>query len=336
MIRIIEAPSPADVGPTVDAFLEWMGEPSWLHIPGQDRSRCRAFVTLLHGNEPSGIRALHQLIYSGLCPAVDLVCFIGVVQTALGPPLFSRRNQERFRDMNRCFRAPFQGEEGEIARQLLRELRTARPEALVDMHNTSCPSPPYGVSTRLDAAREGLISLFASILIHTDQRLGALIEATEDDFPTVVIEAGGSADAEADLLALRGLEQYFTAESLPKSPPVPVTVLSHPIRVELREGARLAFDTGPVPGADLTLRADFDRRNFSVVEPGEVLGWLGPAGLNVLGARDGSGRERARELFAVRDGCLHAARPLQPLMVTTDPMIARSDCLFYVVETEDA
>ncbi len=336
-IRIWEAPSEAEVGATAEAFLERLRGPTWLRIPGRDRTRSRAFVTLLHGNEPSGLRALHAWIRSGARPAVDLVAFVGSVQAALTLPRFSHRSLPGHRDLNRCFRSPFVGAEGRVACELLERLRALQPEALIDLHNTSGSSPAYGVTTHMDAAREALTSLFARHLILTRIRLGAIMEATADDYPTVTIECGGVRDAGSDATALEGLTRYAAADALAVADRTkPLTLLQDPIRVELRKGAQVAYASAAVPDIDLTLDSTIDQRCFAVLSPGEVLGWLGPAGVEALDARDAQGRERSRELFSARDGRLLAARPLQLLMVTTDPRLALGDCLFYVVLPEQA
>lgn len=331
MVDLVD-PTPEQLGVSAEAWLARLRGPTWLHIAGRDRSRCRAVVTLLHGNEPSGIRALHRLLVAGEPPAVDLLCFVGVVQTALGPPPFARRAKPELRDLNRCFRPPFVGEEGRLAQALLERLRGVAPEALVDLHNTSAPSPPYGVTTRRDDARVGLVSHFADHVIVTDQRLGALVEAVEDDFPSVVIECGGAGDPAADQVALAGLRRFASGVPLVANSEAPVRVLEHPIRVELVEGASVAFANAPDDRVDLTLRLDVDRHNFGVLAQGEVLGWTGPRGLDVIVARDGAGRSHTSELFAVRDRSLITARRVRPFMVTTDAAIAAGDCLFYLIE----
>lgn len=333
-ISTLDNPGPEVLGSSTDSFLSRLGGPTWLRIRGRDRSRCRAVVTLLHGNEPSGVRALHGLLSAGIQPATNVVALIGAVATATGPPPFRRRAKPEFRDLNRCFRPPYAGEEGRVAKAVLARLRDARPEALIDLHNTSGASPAYAVSTRLDEPRIALTTGFAEHLVVSDQRLGALVEATEDDFPTVVIECGGSRDPESDEIARRGLETYWTAEEVLATRGREVGVLFHPIRVEVREGARVAVAESKVPSFDVTLRTGVERHNFGLLQPGDVLGWLGPRGLAALGALDGKGRDRTEELFRERDGCLEVARPLRPLMVTTDPEIATSDCLFYVVEAQ--
>ena len=51
-------------------------------------------------------------------------------------------------------------------------------------------------------------------------------------------------------------------------------------------------------------------------------------------ARGADGTDRSHELFA-RDGArLVARRSIVPIMMTTNPEIAHSDCLFYAVERQ--
>ena len=87
------------------------------------------------------------------------------------------------------------------------------------------------------------------------------MEATEKDWPTVTIEAGGVQDPLSDAVAFAGLTRYALAEDISKKTSQ-LTVASHPIRVELQRGATVAYARGPVPHADLTLPADVDQYNF--------------------------------------------------------------------------
>ena len=335
-LHTLEAPTSEEVGQTVEEFLQRLGGPTWLRIPGHDRSRRRAITTLLHGNEPSGIRALHRWIQSGQKPLVDLVCFVGAVDAALTPPRFGHRFLPGHKDLNRCFRNPFMGVDGQIAKALLQRLREAKPEALIDLHNASGRSPAYGVTTQLGLAQEVLTSLFSDHLILTDLRLGTLMEATEHDFPTITVECGGASDPESDGVAMKGLTHYAMAESVlvPRPTFQKISVLKHPIRVELREDAKIVYDTAPIPKVDITLRPDIDRYNFGVLKPGEVLGWVGSRRLEALIARDARGRDRTQEIFTAQDGCLQVSQPARLLMMTTNPDIAQSDCLFYFLPTD--
>jgi hypothetical protein len=328
-IRVLEVTGPLPASP--EAFLRTLGGPSLLRLPGRDRSRTRAVSTLLHGNEPSGLRAVHAYLRSGAVPAVDSVFFLGAVEAALAPPGFAHRQLPGAADLNRCFRPPRGGPEGELAREALALLREVSPEALLDLHNNSGHSPAYGVGPRAGAAELEIVSFFADRYVHSDLALGALVEVTASWFPSVVLECGRAGDAAADALALGGLTRFLGAAALGARPAPPVEIFGEPVRVQLRPGARLAVGTARDAKADLTLSEDVDRHNFELLEPGHCLGWIAPPAALPVEARDAGGRDRAPELLADVDGELRTRVPLVPIMMTTDPAIAAQDCLFYAV-----
>jgi hypothetical protein len=337
LIALRPVPRGADVPASAELLLASLGGPTMLVVEGRDASRTRGIVTLLHGNEPSGVRAVGELLRSDVVPATRVVILIANVEAALAPRPFSHRMLPGRRDLNRCFREPFDGADGAIAHEALRLLREAGCEALVDLHNNTGRNPAYGVATDVDAARLGLVALFAERCVTTDLSLGSLIEATSDDFPTVTIECGRAGDPEADAVALAGLRRLVTLPEIEtrRVPDGPMTVLCDPIRVRLRPGVRLAFGAVPMPGADLTLVADIDRNNFQPVMPGAPVGWLGTHGRWPLEARGADGADVSEDLFHVRDGRLETRRGLVPIMMTTDVAVAEADCLFYAMQPRE-
>ncbi len=337
LIALRPAPRGRDVPASAEALLRDLGGPAMVVVEGRDPSRTRGIVTLLHGNEPSGTHALLELLRSEVVPATRVVALLASVDAALAPPTFSHRMLPGRRDLNRCFREPFDGADGAIAHEALRLLREAGCEALVDLHNNTGRNPPYGVATGVDAARLGLVALFAERYVTTDLRLGSLIEATAEDFPTVTIECGRAGDAAADAVALAGLLRYVVLPAIEtrRVPATPMTVLCDPVRVCVRPGVRLAFGDVPVPGADLTLVSDIDRHNFEPVLPGAPVGWLGVHGTWPLEARGASGDDVSADLFVARDGILETRRGIVPIMMTTDAAVAIADCLFYVVQPHE-
>lgn len=337
-IRRLELAGPADVAPDVEGFLRALGGAAWLRVPGRDRSRARMVATLLHGNEPSGVRAVHAWLQTAVRPAVDAHFFLGAVEAALAPPGFAYRSLPGRADLNRCFRAPFRGAEGAVAREALALLDAAGPEAVVDLHNNTGHNPPYGVTPVLDVAARRLVGLFAERLVHSRLRLGALTEAARERCPSVTVECGRVGDPAADAVAHRGLARFLEAErlELERDPAQALQILADPVRVRARDGVRLAFADRPAAGADLTVRQDIDRHNFERLGPGAPIGW---AERNTwpLEANDEAGRDVSRELFGWIDGMLRTRRDLIPIMMTTDPSAALQDCLFYVVrELEEA
>lgn len=336
-IALVEAPAPGDLADTPEAFLRRLGGPALLRVPGRDRSRVRGLATLLHGNEPSGVRALHAWLATGRRPAVDLLCFVGAVEAALAPPGFAFRMLPGRPDLNRCFRPPWQGAEAETAGELLRCLREAGCECLVDLHNNTGRNPPYGVALRADAAAIQLVRLFAGRMVVTDLRLGTLTEATAGDFPSVTVECGRAGDPDADAIALAGIRRYADLGRLETRSVdgVRMTVLGDALRVRARPDASLAYGDRPEGGVDLTMRQDVDRHSFELLAAGMAVGWVAPGAPWPLEALGPDGRDVSREWFGVRDGRLEIRRAGVPIMMTTDAVAARSDCLFYLTQPRE-
>ncbi len=322
--------SDLELGSSDTEMLDALRGPTWVSLAGRDRSRLRVATTLLHGNEPSGFRAIRRYLRSGRVPATDLLFFFGSVSAAQILPRFSNRTLLSGRDLNRCFRPPYDGAEGRLAATVLARLEDRRPEALIDLHNTSGRGPAYGVLMTRDRACQQVAALWARHVVVTDLRLGALTEATTQHFPSAVVECGGREDPAADSVAWFGLREFADRATLFDRDAAP-EVFEHPVRIELRAGCEIAFARQPVERADVTLYPDLDRHNFGMVDVGEPLGWLGPRGLDALMLRRASGTDTVDALLSQRAGALVASRAFRPLMITTHPDIAKSDCLFYAV-----
>ncbi|PMR70264.1 succinylglutamate desuccinylase/aspartoacylase domain-containing protein [Halomonas heilongjiangensis] len=321
----------------VESWLQALGGPVWLVLEGEDDRRCRVVTTLLHGNEPSGALALHRWLAERPRPRTRLAVLLANVRGALSPPTFTHRHTLDDRDLNRCFRPPFAGPDGELAWTIIQDLETWAPECVIDLHNTSGNGPAFAVTTRRHPVIEALAGRFCEQLIVTDLRLGSLMELPLRipglaECPVFTLECGGALQPGAREVAdglYRLLAECSDLTVLPSAPGLEVLV--HPLRVELRPGASVAYDRSPRPDVDLTLWVRIDEHNRGVTSPAAPLGWLGHHGLACLQARDGDGREHVGELFCVREGRLHARRPLRLFMATTNSEIARSDCLFYAV-----
>ncbi len=251
-------------------------------------------MTLLHGNEPSGAMALYRWLQSGRRPAVNVVCIVASVAAALEPPLFSHRMLPRARDLNRCFRPPFDDAQGALAEEILEILRLHHPEAVVDMHNTSGSGPSFGVCTHMDRQHDALVSFFTQRLIVSNLGLGALMEISESSVPTVTVEVGGRLDEQAHELAYEGLCRYFAAADRAGSAAETdwgLELLRDPIRLELNDNVTLTYAEQPSASYDITLKADIEHHNFGTV------GRRHPAGMgHRAGAQPVLGPGRRRPL----------------------------------------
>ena len=321
-------------------FLQTLAAPALIRLQGKNRQRCRAFCTLLHGNEPSGLQAIINFLHSGQVPAVNVDIFIASVPVALRAPAFSHRMLAGRQDLNRCFRPPFDGEEGKLAQVILQFIEAAQPECLIDMHNTSGSGPAFGVAITDDANHLALTSLWTNDLIMTDLRLGALMELSEASVPTVTIECGGARDHPSLIIAEEGLQRYFHNDEVLATPgsQYGVTCFRNPVRLELRPGYSLAYQDFSFyqeafsGEADVIMPLDADRLNYGSVPAGEAVAWLGPKKAKALTAKDHFGQERLHEHFLVKHDQLLARHPLKLFMVTTNARIARKDCLFYFID----
>jgi len=335
-IRVLEreeALRPERIPVRAEEFLNLLGIPTLISVKGRDTSRTRIVATLLHGNEPSGLRAVHAWLQTGHVPAVNALILVAAVRTALELPSFAHRFLPGRIDLNRCWFPPFEGRAGPFAREVLRLLRESRAESLVDLHNNTGHSPPYGVGPITGAAELNLTSFFAERFVHSPLQLGTLVEATGKDFPSVSVECGRSGDPAADATALAGLERYLAEDHIERRRvnAKRMDVFVDPVRVSVRDGVELAFGEGPIAGTDFTVALDIDRHNFERLDPGVPIGWLGSRTVWPLEAVGEERREISRDLFAVRGNVLETRQPLIPIMMTANRRNALDDCLFYVV-----
>ncbi len=223
LFTFLDNPTADHIPNTVEAFLAQLTGPTHIKISGRDSSRCRVLVTLIHGNEPSGLYATYKFLQNNIQPAVDLHVLLPSVKAAKAKPEFSHRMLPDHHDLNRCFKAPFSDQtESQLANKVLQLLEELAPEAVIDLHNTSGSGPAFGVSIQNDSVHKALVSYFTDKLVITDLSLGALMEATELNRPIVTIECGGSKDHESHALAYHGLLHFADAEKvlepMPHSP----------------------------------------------------------------------------------------------------------------------
>lgn len=324
-----------DVPARVDDFLDTLPGPTILAVRGRDRSRVRVVAGMLHGNEPSGVRAIHRALREGPEPSTDMLYFVGAVDAARAAPRFSHRFLPGRRDLNRCFRAPWTGPDGAVGRSALAALCTRPVELAVDLHNNTGRNPSYAIGAAADESHLSLSALFTTRFIHSDLRLGSFTEAMGTRCPSVTVECGQANHPEADETAWRGLACLLRFDRL--DPAVltrqPMAVFSSSLRVELSPGATLAFGEAPHPDVDLTLDPDIDRHNFQCLAPGTRIGFVRRGASWPVVVRDASGVHHARSLFGLDErGGLVVREALVPIMMTTNPSVAASDCLFYAVQ----
>jgi hypothetical protein len=316
------------LGVTLLQFLANLGGPSVLHLQGKDHSKCRVIVTLLHGNEPSGIKAIYRLLQQGFVPEFDTKIIIASVVASLTEPVFTHRMLPGKEDLNRCFSRNHPDLQSQLAQAINQHIRECSPESVVDIHNTSGSGPAFSVSVSNSPQHRALAAHFTHRMVYTDIRLGSIME---QDFscPVVTIEAGGAYDDEADITAMKGIESYLTKQNV-FTQTQDLELLLNPRRLELRPSASIVYSTKALSEANITLRQDIEGLNFKRVESGTQLGWADNQGLAHL--KLDREHVKTEDYFEVIDSKLLTKKHLTLFMVTTRADIAKSDCLFYFSE----
>ena len=105
----------------------------------------------------------------------------------------------------------------------------------------------------------------------------------------------------------------------------------NPIRMELADGGHIAYGEQALTANGITLKPDIEHHNFSIVDARTPLGYIDPESMQYLSARTTRGENHLHRYFHSVDGVFYPKQPLKLFMVTTNPIIARSDCLFYLV-----
>ncbi|MCW8833503.1 MAG: succinylglutamate desuccinylase/aspartoacylase family protein [Colwellia sp.] len=324
--------SEADIDAIADTPLEFLRQLNGLciiDIQGHDVNRTRVVTTLIHGNEPSGFIAVHQWLRKKTKPATNMRIIICNIEAAQLPPEFSHRYLQAGQDLNRYFSM---GKSNvaivERAQQIKQAVLAVKPEAVVDLHNTSGLSPAFGVAIDDSEQALDLISLFTNKVILTGLRVGAIMEQNFSA-PTVTIECGGAGQLQSHQLAYAGLTKFANEVSIFDRHANQVDIHRHPCRVELLPNVSVAFGHNHLPTADITLRADAEQLNNQLTPEGEFIGWYEGKEKLPLTAKNEQGVEQFDTMFSIQNGYIFTKQSLQIFMATTDPEIATNDCLFY-------
>ena len=325
-------PSPSEIGNTLYEFLNYLPGPSVVHISGKDNSRCRVVVTLLHANEPSGLKALFQLIKSGFKPLVNTKFVLASVVAARTEPVFTHRMLPGQKDLNRCFSSIDKDLQTFLAATIKEEISAYEPEAVIDLHNTSGSGPSFAVTVHSSQKHLALASHFTHRVILTDLRLGSLMEQ-ELNAPVITVEAGGAQDDESHVIALNGIRSLLLVEDVFKQKQA-LEILNSPHRLEINDNATIAYARAAVASIDVTMRQDIERFNFAKTQANQHLGWVDTNGLNALRLdKDNLPISDFFTVVPINDTCyeLKTKCSLVLFMVTTRADIAKSDCLLYFV-----
>lgn len=305
--------------------------PTLIHLPG--RRPQPLFVSVLqHGNEISGWDAVRRLLkgrYTRDPLPRSLVLLIANVRAASR----GRRHLTDQPDFNRCWPGSDiePGPWHELFADITRHVRALKPVASIDIHNNTGQNPHYGAVNYLDPASLRLATLFSRTVIHFTRPGGVQSMAFGAFCPAVTLECGPPWLLDGTDHALAYLESVLNLEKIPSELPSPenLELFRMVATASVRPDVTFAFEPDE---AELSLRADLDRFNFSELPPGTRLGRVSRTATMPLTAVTHEGVDVSSHWFAVSGSDLVTTRPLMPAMLSTDEQVIRQDCLCHLME----
>ncbi len=299
-----------------------LGGPTLIDVPGRDERPLFVSV-LLHGNETSGWDALRRLLGERRELPRAMLIFIGNTAAAAA----NVRTLPHQQDYNRIWRGAG-GEEGEIAAEVIEELRERPLFAAIDMHNNTGKNPHYAIATSLREGALGLAYLFADRAVYAEQPVSVQTRYFNDRCPAVAVELGPVGDPECVERAYSFLERCLTIGEIPPPDHEQLKLHRTLASVHIKGGVPFSFADDRRDTA-LVLTAGMEAVNFHSLAAGTEFG-SGDADVSeLIEVLDAKGRVVTRQYLRSERGAILLEHPIVPAMYTTDPEVIRQDCLCY-------
>lgn len=347
-INYLQNPSITELHADYKQFLLSLSGPTVIDITGKHSNRYRVINTLLQGNEPSGLIALHRWLTTrenGKLPHTNLRFIICSVEAASKSPLFTKRFIEGNQDINRCFGQlePTQDVNNishaenyqgccQRAKLIEKAIREVEPEMVIDLHNAASPSPTFSISSVITTETLSLASFFCQTLILSDLIIGSLMEQ-KFSCPFITIECGGRSDEQAHEVAFAGISRIAKCQCVDYiHQEKNVEVIYRPLRLQTKAHVKLSYADHDEGCSGVTLKDNIEYLNYGGAHQDEMIGWIDGNGIDNLQLLDKQGNDVIGEYFYARDNQLVCRHNLRIFKATTNKQVALNDCLFYVVK----
>jgi len=335
-INYLQDPSCQELHADYEQFLLSMSGPTVIDVTGLNTDRYRVINTLLQGDEPSGLIGLHRWLTTrdeSKLPQTNMRFIICSIEAASKSPFFTRRFTEGSKDINRCFGEYEHKHQGcyERAKLIEKAIRDVNPEMVIDLHNASCPSPAFSISSVITTDTLSLASFFCQTLILSDLQLGSLMEQ-EFSCPFITIECGGSFDEQSHEVAFSGVSHIANCENIgyihqEKN----VEVIYRPLRLQTKNNINLSYAEHDEGYCGVTLKNNIECFNYGGANQDEMIGWIDGNGIENLQLIDKDNNNLIDEYFYTRENQLVCRQNLRIFKATLNKQAALNDCLFYVV-----
>lgn len=356
-INYVTEPTWREIHADYEQFILSLTGPTVIDISGIDNTKCRVFVTLLQGNEPSGVIAMHRYLeqQNKVIPQTKIRFIICSVEAACSRPLFTKRYLDEGVDINRCFN---HGDDYKAiidkldvdskliitqktkvnyqkrASLIEKAIREVSPEMIIDLHNSNTSGPAFTITSLVNTNTLSIASFFSSTLILSDLQIGSMMEKNFH-CPFVTIECGNSKDEQAHEVAYAGIKKAICCKRIDFiHQERPVEVIYRPLRLKLNQAINLSYAEYDKGNKGVTLKSHIECFNFGSAHQDEMLGWVDGNGLKNLKLMDKNGLNVLHEYFYIRENQLVCRCDLRLFKATRNKANAMNDCLFYIVKTD--
>tara|TARA_Y100000310_G_scaffold336738_1_gene422086 strand:- start:1213 stop:2202 length:990 start_codon:yes stop_codon:yes gene_type:complete len=263
-------------------FLQWLNTTSIIKAGSGEESII--LFCLVHGNEPSGFYAFHDLLKK-LMIKDDLQKTVYFVFTNVKAALYGSGFEIRFTedqsDMNRIWLEPGKNpEQNNLVEKLKTFIKEKNPQLVVDFHNTTGRNPVYLITLpKIDYDLLKKYSYFTTFLSEdTEQTM--LISWAGNFTESFLIECGQNISPQSNLNAKEVLNRVLIYSKTKPGEIIPqekVWLASHPDRVVVNSKNIEISDENT--GADVVFRTDLDLLNTKLLPKGTSLGFANKAGV---------------------------------------------------------
>ena len=326
-----------DLGPLLDAsdeevLLRLGGRPALVRIAGTAGDRARVVACLLHGNEDSGYRAVLGLLREGPTFPYDLWVLIGNVRAASQDGWFAHRYLDDQEDFNRVWGLEPPTTRMRRCASAILEVLLAQPlEAAIDIHNNTGDNPFYAILPQVTPEAMAIAATCADLGLVWRQTANTLMERLLPRCAAIALECGLPGIPAHATYAREALDRFLAQPRFEDVDARPAAMYEIRHRVTVRPEVPFAFGGVLTEELDLVLVPGLDGHNFGMLLAGEVLGHVHPGAAMPLSAVDAFGVDETARYFEVKaDGRLVTREDLTPVMMTTNVVQTRRDCLFYV------
>lgn len=325
MLTVLDSLPAGFVETAARCIADLLPGPTLIHLPGRE-PRPLFVSVLLHGDEPTGLAAVQNLLgrYHGCSLPRALSLFVGNVYAAQKGVRFLAGQH----DYNRIWGAGRDAEH-EMTRAVADQMRVHGVAAAVDVHNNSGRNPHYAIVARNDPETLALAGRFSRIVVYGRYPDTTCTFAFSALCPSVAIEAGQPHEASAVGSVAEFLDAALNAESY-QATAVPVVDLYRSVAV-VRVPQAVEFGW-PGDGADLEFVEHLEEYNFRELAPGTIIARQRQWGAECLDVRDESGYPVTARFFESREGEIRLRVRATPAMLTRRREAIRMDCLGYLME----